>query len=194
MPSGSERRSGIARTAAVAASLAALQGCASGGQPLSLTPGGLPAVTGYTEGNAVMPQGYQVSGGGGGDNALRVTVTGSATTPNERLLKIALVRAAQYGAERNSKTFRASGPNYTVRCGKTSVSERGTQRALSPTDYRVATIDVTFGTSASSDPADRPTKPTAEALLAEIQAEQIPQETQAALAAQLAQACGRTAP
>ncbi|MBA4130881.1 MAG: hypothetical protein C0519_05610 [Hyphomicrobium sp.] len=173
-------------------SLAVLNGCASGGQPLSLTPGGLPAVTGYTEGNAVMPQGYQVSGGG--DNALRVTVTGSATTPNERLLKIALARAAQYGTEQNSKTFRAAEPAYSVRCGKTSVSERGATRALSPTDYRVVTLDVTFGKSSSADPADRPTKPTAAALLAEIQAEQIPQETQAALAAQLAQACGRSAP
>jgi hypothetical protein len=173
-------------------SLAALHGCASGGQPLFLTPGGLPAVTGYTEGNAVMPQGYQVSGGG--DNALRVTVTGSATTPNERLLKIALARAAQYGAEQNSKSFRAAEPAYSVRCGKTSVSERGVTRALSPTDYRVVTLDVTFGKSSSADPADRPTKQTAAALLAEIQAEQIPQETQAALAAQLAQACGRSAP
>jgi hypothetical protein len=149
-------------------------------------------VTGYTEGNAVMPQGYQISSGG--ENALRVTATGSATTPNERLLKIALARAAQYGAEQNSKTFRAGEPNYSVRCGKTSVLERGTTRALSPTDYRVVTVDVTFGKSASSDPADRPTKQTATALQAEIQAEQIPQETQAALAAQLAQACGRSAP
>jgi hypothetical protein len=193
MPIRAERRSALARNLALAATLATLHGCASGGQPLSLTPGGLPAVTGYTEGNAVMPQGYQVSGGAG-DNALRVTATGSATTPNERLLKIALARAAQYGADQNSKTFRASEPAYTVRCGKTSVSERGTTRALAPTDYRVVTLDVTFGKSSSADPLDRPTKQTASALQAEIQAEQIPQETQAALAAQLAQACGRTAP
>jgi hypothetical protein len=183
----------VLRVLTAIGSLAALHGCASSGQPLSLTPGGLPAVTGYAEGNAVMPQGYQVSGGGG-ENALRVTATGSATTPNERLLKIALARAAQYGAEQNSKSFRAAEPAYSVRCGKTSVSERGVTRPLSPTDYRVVTIDITFGKSSSADPADRPTKDTAAALLAEIQAEQIPQETQAALAAQLAQACGRSAP
>jgi hypothetical protein len=173
-------------------SLTALHGCASGGQPLSLTSGALPAVTGYTEGNAVMPQGYQVSGGG--DNTVRVTATGSATTPNERLLKIALARAAQYGAEQNSKTLRAGEPAYSVRCGKTSVSERGATRRLSPTDYRVVTVDVAFGKSSSADSADRPVKQTAAALLAEIEAEQIPQETQAALAAQLAQACGRATP
>ncbi|OYW53567.1 MAG: hypothetical protein B7Y80_14460 [Hyphomicrobium sp. 32-62-53] len=193
MAKSTRRACNVLSVIAAIVSLAALHGCASGGQPLSMTPGGLPGVTGYTEGNAVMPQGYQVSGGGGG-NALRVTVTGSATTPNERLLKIAMARAAQYGAEQNSKTFRAAEPAYSVRCGKTSVSERGATRALSPTDYRVVTIDVTFGKSSSADPADRPTKQTAAALLAEIQAEQIPQETQAALAAQLAQACGRSTP
>lgn len=193
MPSRAGRRSGLASSVVIAAALATLPGCASGGQPVSLTPGGLPAVTGYTEGNAVMPQGYQLSGGGG-DTALRVTVTGSATTPNERLLKIALARAAQYGAEENSKTFRASEPAYTVRCGKTNVSERGTTRAVVPTDYRVVTLDVTFGKSSSADPADRSTKQTATALKAEIEAEQIPPEIQSALAAQLAQACGRTAP
>lgn len=182
----------VMAAAVLAVAVTALHGCASGGQPLSLAPGGLPAVTGYTEGNAVMPQGYQISGGG--SDTLRVTATGSATTPNERLLKIALARAAQYGAEQNSKTFRAGEPAYSVRCGKTSVSERGTTRALSPTDYRVVTLDATFGKASSADPADRPVKQTAAALLGEIEAEQIPQETQAALAAQLAQACGRSAP
>lgn len=192
MPIGARRNCEIARTMAVVFSLIALHGCASGGQPMSFSPGGLPAVTGYTEGNAIVPQGYDVSTIG--ENQLRVTATGSATTPNERLLKIALAQAAEYGAARHSKTFRAAEPAYSVRCGKTSVSERGTTRALSPTDYRIVTVDVTFSKLASTDPADRPTKQTAAALLAEIQAEQIPQETQAALAAQLAQACGRSAP
>lgn len=149
-------------------------------------------MTGYSESNAIVPLGYDVSTIG--ENMLRVTATGSATTPNERLVKIALAKAAEYGAERHHKSFRAAEPSFSVRCGKTSVSERGTKRALTPTDYRVATIDVSFSKSSSADPADRPVKPTAAALLAEIEAEQIPQETQAALAAQLAQACGRSAP
>ena len=76
--------------------------------------------------------------------------------------------------------------------GKTSVIERGTTRSITPVDYRVVTIDVTFSKSASADPADRPVKQTAETLLAELKAEQIPPETQSALVAQLAQACGRT--
>jgi hypothetical protein len=171
-------------------SVMGLHGCASGGQPLSLAGSGLPSVTGYTESNGFVPKGYAVSSIG--ENALRVTVTGSATTPNERLLKIALARAAEVGAERHSQTFRSAEPAYSVRCGKTSVSERGTTRTLSPTDYRIVAVDVTFSKSSSADPADRPVKQTAAALLAEIQAEQIPQETQAALVAQLAQACGRS--
>ena len=169
-----------------------LHACSSGAPGLSLTPGALPAVTGYQEANAVMPQGYQLAAGD--ENGLRITATGSATTPNERLLKIALARAANYGAELHRKSFRVSEPAYTVRCGKTNVTEKGATRAISPNDYRVATIDVTFSKTTSADPADRPTKQTAAALLAEIQAEQIPQEIQAALAAQLAQACGRSTP
>jgi len=190
MPKRATRRSQSSRALAISMSLLALHGCASGGQPISFAPGGLPAVTGYTEGNAIVPQGYDVSTIG--EDKLRVTATGSATTPNERLLKIALAQAAEYGAARHSKTFRAAEPAYSVRCGKTSVSERGTTRALTPTDYRVVSVDVTFSKSTSTDPADRPTKQTAAALLAEIQTEQILQETQAALVAQLAQACGRS--
>jgi len=167
-----------------------LNGCASGTPGISLTTGGLPSVTGYQEGNAVIPQGYQVSGGG--ENAIRVTATGSASTPNERLVKIALARAAEYGAEDHMKSFRASEPASSVRCGKTSVIERGTTRSITPVDYRVVTIDVTFSKSASADPADRPVKQTAETLLAELKAEQIPPETQSALVAQLTQVCGRT--
>ncbi len=190
MPFDAPRRSEFARAVVIVSALTALHGCASGGTPLSMTTGSLPSVTGYAEGNAVMPQGYQISGST--ENALRVTATGSATTPNERLLKIALARAAAYGAEQHSKSFRTTEPAYSVRCGKTSVVERGTTRNLPPTDYRVVAVDVTFNKSASTDPADRPTKQTAADLLAEIQAEQVPQETQAALAAQLAQACGRS--
>jgi hypothetical protein len=183
----------LLRTAAVpvaALSALLLQGCASSGPGNLLTSGNVPSVTGYQEGNAVMPQGYQLAAGD--ENGLRVTATGSASTPNERLLKIALAQAAEYGAEHHKKSFRTSEPAYSVRCGKTSVLERGATRAIAPNDYRVVTIDVTYGKSSSADPADRPPKATAAALLAELQSETIPQETQAALVAQLAQACGRS--
>lgn len=166
----------------------ALQGCASSGGGLPLSSGSVPGVTSFQEANAIAPQGYQLSGDGG--DTLRVTATGSASTPNERLVKIALAAAAQHGAQQFKKTFRPGEPAYSAKCGKTSVIERGTTRAIPPTDYRVVTIDVTFGKS-STDPADRPTKETAAALLAELQAETVPLETQAALVAQLAQTCGR---
>jgi hypothetical protein len=182
------RRSGFSLVLAMGGYALALQGCASSGGSL-LSSGSLPGVTSFQEANAVAPQGYQLSGDGG--DTLRVTATGSASTPNERLVKIALAAAAQHGAQQYKKTFRAGEPAYTVKCGKTSVIERGATRNIPPNDYRVVTIDVTFGKS-STDPADRPTKETAAALLAELQAETIPQETQAALVAQLAQACGRS--
>lgn len=166
-----------------------LQGCASNGGGISLTSGSVPGVTSFQEANAVAPQGYQLSGNGG--DSVRVTATGSASTPNERLVKIALAAAAQHGAAQFKKTFRPGEPAASVKCGKTSVIERGVTRTIKPIDYRVVTIDVTYGKS-SVDPADKPTKDTAAALLAELQAETIPPETQAALTAQLAQACGRT--
>jgi hypothetical protein len=181
-----QRNAGLVVPAAMAF-LLALQGCASSGGSL-LSPGSLPSVTSFQQGNAIAPQGYQLSGDGGA--TLRVTATGSASTPNERLLKIALAAAAQHGAQQYKKTFRAGEPSFSANCGKTSVVERGATRTISPSDYRVVTIDVTFGQS-STDPADRPTKETAAALLAELQSETIPQETQAALVAQLAQTCGR---
>lgn len=168
---------------------AMLQGCASSTGGIGLGFGGGPGVTGYQEANAVAPQGYQISSSDTG--GVRVTATGSAATPNERLLKIALAKAAEHGAENNKKTFRISEPAYSTRCGKTMVSERGNTRSIVPNDYRVVVIDATFG-GASADPADKPTKETSAALIAELQAEIIPPETQAALVAQLKQACGRS--
>lgn len=187
---GVRPRRALARASAFCAALFALNGCASGGPGLSLSTGSVPGVTGYQEANAVSPQGYQIADIDA--NTLRVTATGSASTPNERLIKIALARAAEYGAAQYKKSFRAGEPAYSTRCGKTSVSERGAKRAIAPIDYRVATVDVTFGKALPADPADRPTKETAAALLAELQSQSIPPETQAALVAQLAQACGRT--
>ncbi len=172
-------------------SLVLLQGCASGGGGMSLVSNGVPGVTAFQAANAVAPQGYQFLETGEGQ--VRVMATGSASTPNERLLKIAEAAAAQHGAEQFKKTFRTSEPAYSVKCGKTSVVERGATRSIPPTDYRVVTIDVTYAKS-STGPADRPTKETAAALIAELQAEVVPPETQAGLVAQLAQACGRTTP
>lgn len=170
-----------------------MQACAAGGPGGLLTPGSLPSVTSYQEANAVAPQGYQVSSGSSGGDTVRVKATGSASTPNERLLKIALARAAQYGAEEHKKSFKTGEPAYSTHCGQTSVTERGVKRAINPTDYRVVEVDVTYARTAdAADPASRPSKETAASLLAELQTETIPPETQAGLVAQLAQACGRT--
>jgi hypothetical protein len=185
----STRQMARLRLGLVAVSAAILQGCASSNDGIGLGFGGGPGVTAYQEANAVAPQGYQVASNDAG--GARVTATGSAATPNERLLKIALAQAAAYGAERNKKTFRIGEPVYSTRCGKTMVSERGNTRSIAPNDYRVVVIDATFG-GASADPADKPTKETSQALIAELQAETIPLETQAALVAQLKQACGRS--
>jgi len=123
---------------------------------------------------------------------VRVTATGSPSTPNERLVKIAMARAAEYGVERNEKSFRAAELAISTSCGKDYVIERGARRAVQPSDYRIVSVDVTYG-GRSADPADRPTRETASTLKAELAAETVPETVQAANTAETAQFCRRNA-
>lgn len=182
------RAGGVAVVALPALALA-LQGCAGGGSALT-TGAVVPSVTSYKQGNAIQPQGYSMSQVD--DRTVRVTATGSPSTPNERLVKIAMARAAEYGVERNEKSFRAAEPAISTSCGKDYVIERGARRAVQPSDYRIVSVDVTYG-GRSTDPADRPTRETASTLKAELAAETVPETVQAANTAELAQFCGRTA-
>lgn len=187
-PAARPARAGLTAGLVVVATVG-LQGCAGGGTTLT-TGAVVPAVTPYKQANAVQPQGYSMSQVDA--ETVRVTAKGSASTPNERLVKIALARAAEYGAEQRKKTFRSAEPAITTSCGKSYVIERGERRPVQPSDYRVVTIDVTYG-GASADPADRPTKQSAAALKAELEAETVPESVQSANTGELARICGRTA-
>ena len=136
------------------------------------------------------PTGYSISNGA--DGSLHVTAAGPPVTPADRLEKIALARAAEYGNERHIKTFKATPAVVSITCGKTKVSIKGQQTDLKPTDYRVVAIDVTYGTDAS-DPQVRSSRETADALKAQLASETVPPDVQSAAAQEVARAVRQVA-
>jgi hypothetical protein len=165
--------------------LAALLGaCAANLSQLGSTS----AVAGYQPASLFSPTGYSVSNNA--DGSLHVTAAGPPGTPADRLEKIALARAAEYGNEQHIKTFKATPAEVSITCGKTKVSIRGQQTDLKPTDYRIAAIDVTYGTDAL-DPQVRNSQETANALKAQLASETVPPDVQSAAAQEVAQRCGR---
>lgn len=132
--------------------------------------------------------GYSVSANA--DGSLRVTAAGPPGTPADRLEKIALARAAEYGNERHAKTFKATPAQTSITCGKTKSSSKDGQFNIKPVDYRIAAIDVTYGAD-PGDPAVRQVNGTADTLKAEIASQSVPADVQAAAAQEVAQHCGR---
>lgn len=163
-----------------------LAACAGdGGSSLSLTPSA-PTVTPYTTSSVFAPAGHAVSGLG--DGRVRVTATGSSATSAARVEKMAMARAAEYGAEQNHKFFKATAPQMSISCGKSHALSKGEKRKLKPRGYLVATIDVTYARNAE-DGEFRPTRATADQLKAELAAD--PELTAAAVInPEIASQCG----
>lgn len=145
-------------------------------------------VTGYTAANALAPTGHSISALP--DGRIRITATGSQFTPASRLEKIAMARAAEYGVENRKKFYlaTAAGPA-AVQCRKTEFIERGVKKKLQSKGFRVFEIDVTY--------ADRPAGPdfksareTAEALKAELLADEIAETEKDAASAEVVAQCG----
>ena len=145
-------------------------------------------VANYQPANLFSPTGYSLSNGANG--ALHVTAAGPPGTPVDRLEKIALARAAEYGNEQHLKTFTATPAQTSITCGKTKIYVKGERTDIKPMDYRVVAIDVTYGTDAL-DPQVRKTRETAETLKAQIASETVPPDVQAAAVQEVAQQCGR---
>jgi len=145
-------------------------------------------VANYRPASLFSPTGYSVSNGP--DGRLHVTAAGSPGTPVDRLEKIALARAAEYGNEQHLKTFKATPAQTSITCGKTKTYIKGERVTLRPVDYRVVAIDVMYGTDAL-DPQVRGTRETAETLKAQLASETVPSDVQAAAAQEVAQQCGR---
>lgn len=180
-----QRRIGAPRSSAPLALAAALiGGCGTDlGQVAGLSP-----VSGYQASNAFSPVGHSIAATG--TDSIRVTAVATSSTPPERVEKIALARAAEYGAELHKKSFTASPAQHSVRCGKTSYLEKGTKVPMRPADYRVVDIDVVYADTPPA-PAARSPRDAVDALKAELASEAVPFETQQALAAEITRQCGR---
>jgi hypothetical protein len=174
-------RQGIALSALATTVLLGACGATVGGLSTS-------SIAAYQPASLFSPNGYSVSNNS--DGSLRVTAGGPPGTPVDRLEKIALARAAEYGDELHAKTFKATPAQASIKCGKTNTYIKGERVQLHPLDYRIVEIDVAYGADAG-DPQVRKTHETAQTLKAELAAETVPPDVQAAAAQEVAQHCGR---
>lgn len=180
-PASAGRFSAIALASGLVVSLA---GCGA-----SLGDMTTASVTNYEAANLFAPAGYSMSANA--DGSMRVTAAGSPSTPTDRLTKIAMAAAADYGAQQHQKTFTATPPQTTFKCGKTKTTDKGKVIPIKPIDLRVVSIDVTYGRDGIA-PAARNSKETAEQLKGELGSETVPPDVQAASTQEVAQQCGRT--
>jgi hypothetical protein len=178
-------RSFSGRQALYAGVLLALAGC---GADLSSAAHQETSVTGYQQSSLFEPPGHNVAVLA--DGRYRVTATGSAGTPGGRLEKIAIARAAEFGAEMHKKWFQTSQPQHTIRCAKGDYSEKGVRVTKPKVGYAVVDVDVTYADSAA-DPSFKQVRGTAETLKAELQSEVVPPEAQSQAAAEVLAQCGR---
>jgi hypothetical protein len=146
------------------------------------------SVTNYQAANMFAPAGYNISANA--DGSLHVTAAGSPSTPTDRLTKIAMAAAADYGNEQHQKTFTATPPQTTIKCGKSKSVDKGKVIDIKPIDLRVVSIDVTYGRDGIA-PAARNSRETAEQLKAELASETVPPDAQAAATQEVVQQCGR---
>ncbi len=183
---GARRRSVFGAAMLIGASLAALSltGCGA-----SLGDFATASVTNYQAANLFAPAGYNISQNA--DGSMHVTAAGSPSTPTDRLTKIAMAAAADYGNEQHQKTFTATPPETTFKCGKTKSTDKGKVIDIKPIDLRVVAIDVTYGRDGIA-PAARNTRETAEQMKAALASETVPPDVQAAATQEVAQQCGRT--
>jgi len=146
------------------------------------------SVTNYQPANFFAPAGYSISNNS--DGSIHVTAAGSPGTPSDRLEKIALAAAADYGAQQHQKTFTSTPAQTSFKCGKTKATDKGQQVTVKPIDLRVVAIDVTYGRDGIA-PAARNTHETADALKAQLATETVPPDVQAAATQEVSQQCGR---
>jgi hypothetical protein len=178
--SGWLKRCGFLIAGAAAALLA---GCSANLADLSTS-----SIASYQPASLFSPNGYSVSANA--DGSLHVTAAGPPGTPASRLEKIALARAAEYGDEQHLKAFKATAPQTGIKCGKTTIINKGERTNIRPLDYRVVAIDVTYEPN-GQDAGARQTRETANTLKAELQSETVPPEVQATAAQEVAQYCRR---
>ena len=145
-------------------------------------------ITGYQAASYFSPVGYSVAQTS--DGHFRITTVATVATPKDRVEKIALARAAEYGQEAQKKFFQSAPARVSIRCGRTDKIEKGQKIAVAPHDYAVAEVDVVYAGTAV-DPSYRVTKDTADALKAELQSQVVAGEAQTGFAAEALAQCKR---
>ena len=145
-------------------------------------------ITGYQAASYFSPVGYSVAQTS--DGHFRITTVATVATPKDRVEKIAIARAAEYGQEAQKKFFQAGPARISIRCGRTNRIEKGQKIAVAPHDYAVAEVDVVYAGTAV-DPSYRVTKDTADALKAELQSQVVAGEAQTGFAAEALAQCKR---
>ncbi|RUO97601.1 hypothetical protein [Hyphomicrobium sp.] len=168
--------------------VASATGLATAGCGASLSSMTTASVTDYQAANLFAPAGYSVAQNA--DGSMHITAAGSPSTPADRLAKIAMAAAADYGNQQHQKTFTATPPATSYKCGKTKTTDKGQVIDIKPLDLRVVSIDVTYGRDGIA-PAARNTRETAEQLKAQLASETVPPDVQAAATQEVAQQCGR---
>ena len=145
-------------------------------------------ITGYEAASYFSPVGYSVSQTP--DGHFRITTVATVITPKDRVEKIALARAAEYGHESQKKFYQAQPARMSIRCGKAEKIEKGQKIAVTPHDYAVAEVDVIYADSAV-DPSYRATKDTADALKTELQSQVVASDAQSGFGSEASAQCKR---
>lgn len=144
------------------------------------------SVAAYQQANAFSPIGYSIVAID--ESRVRVVAVGTSSTPKDRIEKIAMARAAEYGEEQKKRYFQAGPARHSVRCGKTQRLEKGQKIAMQANDYPVAEVDVVYADT-PADPTFRGTRETAQALKTELQTDVVPPEIRAEAAGFVASEC-----
>ena len=145
-------------------------------------------ITGYEAASYFSPVGYSVAQTS--DGHFRITTVATVATPKDRVEKIAIARAAEYGQEAQKKFFQSAPARVSIRCGRTDKIEKGQKIAVAPHDYAVAEVDVVYADTAV-DPSYRATKDTADTLKAELQSQVVASDPQAGFASEASTQCKR---
>ncbi|MGQ0673056.1 MAG: CC0125/CC1285 family lipoprotein [Hyphomicrobium sp.] len=156
-----------------------IAGCASG-------PGSLGGdLAPYAPSNAFYPVGYSESSSG--DGRYQVRASGTASTPYERIEKIATARAAEIGATTKAKYFKVVAVTRDASCTRKKSGYKVTDTAASarPT----VSMDVVFAPTAI-DPSYQPSQETFDRLSAEMKTDSYPPESGQATAEAVKARCG----
>lgn len=167
------------RIGVLSALICGLAGCSAGPGQF----GG--ALAPYSAANAFYPVGYSETAAGEG--RYQVRASGTATTPYERVEKIATARAAQIGAETKAKYFKVVAVTRDAACTKKKSGYKVADTA--PSARPTVSMDVIYAPT-PLDASYQPSQETFDRLTAEMSTETYSPESTQATADAVKAKCG----